>query len=79
MQLGNRIICVDFLDVNSVSILMRFLCLSSDFLSNTVIYGVGLVSNYKEGGGESSITDVVICRCLMGCNFDICFSKVLSG
>ena len=40
---------------------------------------VKLVSNYEEGGSKSSVTDVVSCPCQMGCNFDFCFSWVLSG
>ena len=28
------------------------------------------MSNCEEGGGDSFVTDVVSCQCLMGCNFE---------
>ena len=52
---------------------------SNDFLVIFVVcskfLGVGLTSNYEEGGGKSSVTDVVSCQCVMDCNFEFCFSR----
>ena len=65
-----------FLDANgvgSIEVLMTFLVLYFALCSK--FWGLGLTSNYEEGGGESSVTDVVSCQCLMDCYFEFCFSR----